>query len=109
MVLTKYSVKLLEESMQFSNHQLVRFADPHHASILSYLGKWYCKPCFLTDGAKSQLTLAGMLSICLRVPASAAGSSMAMYYVSMQLPSFRAITTMRAVSITLYAILWHIT
>ena len=45
-VLTKYSSKLLEQSMQFSNHQLVRFADPHHASVLSFLGKWYSKPCF---------------------------------------------------------------
>ena len=39
-VLTKYSAKLLEQSMQLSNNQLIRYADPHHASVLSYLGKW---------------------------------------------------------------------
>ena len=31
-VLTKHAVKLLEQSTQFSNHHLVRSADPHRAS-----------------------------------------------------------------------------
>ena len=41
-VLTEHAVKLLEKSMQFSNHRLVRFAEPNRASVLSYLdlGKW---------------------------------------------------------------------
>ena len=39
-VLTEYAVKLLEKSMHFSSHRLVRFADPNRASVLSYLGKW---------------------------------------------------------------------
>ena len=45
-LLTKHSAKLFDQSMQFSNHQLVRFADPHHASTLSYLCKWHVKSCF---------------------------------------------------------------
>ena len=54
-VLTKYSAKLLEQSMQFSHHQQIRFADPNRASVQSYLGKWCSKPCFLThwQSAKS--------------------------------------------------------
>ena len=39
-VLTEHAVKLVERSMQFSNHRIVRFTDPNRASILSYLGKW---------------------------------------------------------------------
>ena len=27
--------------MNFSNHQLIRYADPLHASVLSTMGKWY--------------------------------------------------------------------
>jgi hypothetical protein len=40
-VLTKYAAQLLEESTTFSNHRLIRFADPMHASVLSFQGKWY--------------------------------------------------------------------
>ena len=34
-VLTEHAVKLLEKSMQFSNHRLVRFADPNCAFVPS--------------------------------------------------------------------------
>ena len=40
-VLTKYTVKLLEKSMSFSNHRRIQFADAMHASVLSFQGKWY--------------------------------------------------------------------
>jgi hypothetical protein len=40
-VLTKYAAQLLEESTTFSNHRLIRFADPMHASVLSFQGNWY--------------------------------------------------------------------
>lgn len=39
-VLTEHAVKFLEQSMKFSNLRLVRFADPHQASVLYYRGKW---------------------------------------------------------------------
>ena len=40
-VLTKYTVKLLEKYMSFSNHRRIQFADAMHASVLSFQGKWY--------------------------------------------------------------------
>ena len=40
-VLTKYTAKLLEKSMAFSNHRRIQFADAMHASVLSFQGKWY--------------------------------------------------------------------
>ena len=40
-VITNYSAKKLEVSMNFSNHRLIRYADPLHASVLSMSGKWY--------------------------------------------------------------------
>ena len=39
-VLTKYTVKLLEKSMAFSNHRRIQFADATHASVLSFY--WNC-------------------------------------------------------------------
>ena len=38
--LTEHAVELLEKSMKFGNHRLVRFADPNRASAPSYFGKW---------------------------------------------------------------------
>ena len=40
-IITKYSAKKLEVSINFSNHRLIRYADPLHASVLSMSGKWY--------------------------------------------------------------------
>jgi hypothetical protein len=40
-VLTKYSTKLLQESMHFVNHQAIRLADQNRGSVLSFMGKWY--------------------------------------------------------------------
>ena len=39
--ITNYSAKKPEVSMNFSNHRLIRYADPLHASVLSMSGKWY--------------------------------------------------------------------
>ena len=39
--LTKYSTTLLAQSMEFSNHRLVRMADEFHGSVLSFRDKWY--------------------------------------------------------------------
>ena len=39
--ITNYAAKKLEVSMDFSNHRLIRYADPLNASVLSMPGKWY--------------------------------------------------------------------
>jgi len=39
--LTKYSTTLLAQSMEFSNHRVVRMADEFRGSVLSFRGKWY--------------------------------------------------------------------